>query len=147
MCNGQRYGFFNHRQHDVRMSLNQLRVVSPSHPLSGVTQRMLTEVSFSEPGTLRLIPCTKEWNVNFIRHKKRTSYVLDEKYITTVSSVDEYTVDMKHPKWKPITIKPEDYSNHTEVEVRSVHVYCMALDNRIDRIHFFLETYFRFSVK
>ena len=102
----------------MRLSFSQLRVVSPNHPLFGVTQRMLREVSFSEPGTLRLIPCTEEWNINFIRHKKRTPYVLEGKYLTTVSCVGEYTVGMKHPKWRPITIKLQDCTKHTEVEVR-----------------------------
>ena len=53
-----------------------------------------------------------------MRHKKRTAYVIDDKYMVTVTAIQEYfTHWQKLPKGKTITVNFEDLPEHCEVEV------------------------------
>lgn len=107
------------RQHDVRLSLSQMEIVPPTDPLYPLVQRLFETITFTDPTvpTVTLVPCTEEWAVSFIRRKKRTMYILDGKYMVTVSSIQEY-----RPKWENldkgdvVSVEPY-YGKHTEVEV------------------------------
>ena len=108
------------RQHDIRLSLNHLQIVLDTDPHYRPVKRLLKTVTYSDPGTLTFVASAQDWTVNYIRHKVRKGYVVDDKYIVTVSNVREYRVDWE--KLDPdslLTVKPEDYETHSEVEVRS----------------------------
>ena len=90
-------------------------------------------LAFSEPGTLSLIPCADEWTIEFIRHKKRTAYVLEDKYMVTVTAIREYRTEWeKLEKGEMVTVKFEDNPElleHFEVEVRMTFDIWVATDH------------------
>ena len=114
-----------HRQHDTRLSLSYSEKIVPgAGPLFEIVQRLLENITIQSPQTLQLKPCTEQWNVHFIRHKKRRTYVTDGKYMVadgkymvTNTIVGEYIVRKNIPKHRIITVRPEDYKTHVEVEV------------------------------
>jgi len=73
-----------------------------------------------KPGTLKFIPRADEWNVNFIRYKRRETFFLDEKYMVTVTTVKEHCVDWREMRsGESVDVAPENYEKpHMEVEVR-----------------------------
>jgi hypothetical protein len=78
-----------HRDHDIRMTLNFYEIVSPE--LYRVVQQLLREVSYDvDKQTLTLPPRSRELSVNFIRHKKREAYCIDDKLLLTITSIEEY---------------------------------------------------------
>ena len=91
-------------------------------PTYGVVPQLMKTLTFSEPGTLTLVPCTGDWTVEFIRHKKRTAHVIADKYMVTVTAIQEYRTEWeKLQKWEIITVKFEDdpkIVEHFEVEVK-----------------------------
>lgn len=79
------------------------------------------------PETLKCVPHADEWVIKFIRHKRRETFFLDEKYMVTVTEVKEHSL-----KWMPrgasIVIGPEDYDKpHMEVEVITPHAVIILL--------------------
>lgn len=73
-----------------------------------------------KPGTLKFIPRADEWSVNFIRHKQREVFFLEEKYMVTVTTVMEHCVNWREMRsGVPINVAPEDYDKpRIEIEVR-----------------------------
>ncbi len=118
------------RQHDVRMSLNQFQVVKEGNPLFGVAQRMLKTLRFFEPGMLHFLARTHEWSVNYIRKKSRTSYIIDGKYITTISAVREHIVKSQSQQQGEYTVNLQECREHFEVEVRHIHLKMRFIANR-----------------
>ena len=107
-----------HRQHDIRISLNRLEIVPETHQLYGIANRLLQSLTLLKPGTLEFIPCTNDWNVEFIRHKKRTAYVIDDKYMVTITAIQEYRTDWeKLAKGQAVTVNFDHLAEHSEVEV------------------------------
>ena len=109
---------FIYRQHDIRICLSRLQIMPPTDK---IISELLKTLTFLEPGTLTLIPCTDDWTVEFIRYKKRTAYIIDDKYMVTVTAVQEYrTAWEKLPNLESVTVKFEDnpeLTEHFEVEV------------------------------
>lgn len=58
----------------------------------------------------------------FLRRKRKMAYNLDQKYMVTVSHIQEYRTDWeKLPKGKVITVRPENFTKpHIEVEFHNV---------------------------
>ena len=109
-----------YREHDVRISLNRLEIVPETHPLYGVAHRLFQSLRIAKPGTLEFIPCADDWNVEFIRHKKRTAYVIDDECMVTITAIQEYRTDWeKLPKGKAVTVNFNDFPEHIEVEVNT----------------------------
>ncbi|CAI8016455.1 hypothetical protein GBAR_LOCUS10095 [Geodia barretti] len=82
-----------HRDHDIRMTLNVYEIVQPevSPELYRVVHQLLREVSYDvDRETLTLPPRSRELSVNFIRHKKREAYCIDDKLLLTITSIEEY---------------------------------------------------------
>ena len=100
-------------------------------PSDGVVPQLVKTLAFSEPGTLTLVPCTNEWTIEFIRHKKRTAYVLEDKYMVTVTAIKEYRTDWENlERGEMVTVKFEDdpkLIEHFEVEVRQQNDVCSQL--------------------
>ena len=76
-------------------------------------------LSLSDPneGIISLLARTQDWNVNFIRHKKRESYRIDDKHIVTVTDIRECQLKDQQQD-ELVSINSDLYSkNHTELEV------------------------------
>ena len=103
------------------MTLNHYEVVKPEHPQYNTVNRLIRTLTLSSPDdcTITFVPKTEEWNVDFIRHKKRCTYVLDDKYMVTVSSIRECKVDWPRARSDEILdVTPDLYDEtHTEIEV------------------------------
>ena len=110
-----------YRKHDVRMTLNYYEVMDQASPEYKVVQQLLGTVSLSDPDkdTITLETRTEGWNVNFIRHKKREAYRVDDKHMVTVTAIRECQFK-KEPFDTYVPVTPDRYhGKHTEVEVRA----------------------------
>jgi hypothetical protein len=113
-----------HRNHDVRMALSYYEVMSKNYP---IVERLLQTVSLSESDneTITLQPKADEWCVNFIRHKKRETYRLDDKHLVTVNDIRECQLKSEHQRKEPVPIFPDYYTAHrTEIEVHNCSWEC-----------------------
>ena len=109
------------RKHDVRTILKHYEVVKPDHQLCHTVNSLIRTLTLSSPDdcTISLVPRTENWNVHFIRHKKRHTYVLEDKYMVTVSLIRECLLDWPRAKTDELLdVTPDLYNKtHTEVEV------------------------------
>ena len=111
------------RAHDVRMSLNLYEMVTPgmSSEYRLVEQFVRTVVYDPVTETITFQPRTDEWNVNYVRHKKREAYHVDKKLLISVTTIQEYNID-QHPS-TPLSLSPKSSDDlHVEIEVS-----CMLL--------------------
>ena len=103
------------------MTLNHYELVRPEHPQYSTVNHLIRTLTLSSPDndTISFVPKTEEWNVDFIRHKKRHTYVLDDKYMVTVSSIRECRIDWTRARSDEILdVTPDLYNEtHTEIEV------------------------------
>ena len=109
------------RRHDMRMALNYYEVVNEDYPEYETVQQLLRTISLSDPdrATITLVPSTEDWSVNFIRHKKRETYRLDENYLVTITAIREYQLK-KTPQHQRLDITPDCYNEeHNEMEVHT----------------------------
>lgn len=107
----------------MRLSLNLFVLVNEGSPLYRIAQNLLSTLTISEAGKLDFIAHTCNWSVNFIRNKKLTSYIYEGKYILTVSTVREHTVNScRAGRGDRYTVDLQDYTEHYEVEVMLVLV-------------------------
>ena len=58
--------------HADNMTSESAEILPEAHPLHDVARRLFQSLRILKPGTLEFIPCTDNWNVEFMRHKKRT---------------------------------------------------------------------------
>ena len=89
-------------------------------------------LSLSDPneGTISLLARTQDWNVNFIRHKKRESYRIDDKHIVTVTDIRECQLKDQQED-ELVSINSDLYSkNHTELEVNHAYLYSSPHTNQ-----------------
>ena len=109
------------RKHDIRMVLKHYEVVKPDHLLYRTVNNLIRTLTLSNPNdsTISFVPRTENWNVHFIRHKKRHTYVLEDKYMVTISLIRECVLDWPRAKSdEPLDVTPDLYKkSHTEVEV------------------------------
>ena len=104
------------RQHDMRISLSCFGTVPLADPQLSVVQEVLKTLTFSKSESFTVIPFTTNWTIHFIRYKKKRSYILDEKYLITVTSIKN-TKPNQILEGQQITIDLGDVPEHTEVEV------------------------------
>ena len=110
----QKYSF-PCRQHDVRIGLHHYEVVQDGDPYYGVVKEMISRITFLPRHMIRIQPKTSRWNVHFIRHKKKMTYIVDESFAVTIATVSEHSFDSE--KDEPVNFDLRD-KGHTEVEVR-----------------------------
>ena len=95
--------------------------MKPDHQLYGRVNNLIHTLTLSSPddSTISFVPRTENWNVHFIRHKKRHTYVLDGKYMVTISLIREYVLDWPRARNdEPLDVTPNLYNEtHTEIEV------------------------------
>ena len=103
------------------MTLNHYEVVKPDHPLYSTVNCFMKTLTLSNPdgSSISFVAKMKDWNVHFIRHKRRRAYVLGNKYMVTISHVQECV-----PKWtraindELFNVTPKLFNvSHTEIEV------------------------------
>ena len=103
------------------MTLNYYEVVKPEDQLYEEVRRLVDTVSLTDPvdGTISLVPKTEAWSVNFIRHKKRETYVMNNKHMVTINSIEECTLNWPNTEENKLeSVTPDHYENlHTEIEV------------------------------
>ena len=109
------------RKHDIRVTLNHYEMVKPDHRLYRTVNNLIRTLTLSSPDdcTIGLVPRTENWNVHFIRHKKRHTYVLEDKYMVTISLIRECVLNWPRGRNdEPLDVTPDLYNEtHTEVEV------------------------------
>ena len=116
------------RNHDMRMTLNCYEVMNQHSPEYELVKRLAETVSLSDPeeATITLVTNTDEWSVNFIRHKKRGAYRIDDKFIVTVTDIRECQFK-RQPLNTLVSVTPEFYcESHTETEVRTCTLSSMC---------------------
>ena len=103
------------------MTLNYCEVMTVGSPEYEVVEKLVRTVSLSDPEkrTISLETRTDDWNVNFIRHKTRKAYRIDDKYIVTVAAIRESRFN-KELSNTYVSVTPDLYhKTHTEVEVKN----------------------------
>eukprot|EP00731_Ephydatia_muelleri_P026081 Em0018g181a len=109
------------RMHDFRLELGLQETVWKNDTHFTIIQEMVRMVSAAVPGELTLVPCTNNWTVEFIRHKRRSSYILapDNMHMVTVSQITEHEVKCgacQAGDQLPISLNGSE-NNHWEVEL------------------------------
>jgi hypothetical protein len=115
-----------HRNHDIRMTLNYYEVMTAGSPEYEVVEKLVRTVSLSDPEkrTISLETRTDDWNVNFIRHKTREAYRIDDKYIVTVTCVRECQFNEQLSNTY-VSVTPDLYhKTHTEIEFHNLTWEC-----------------------
>ena len=102
------------------MTLNYCEVMTVGSPEYEVVERLVRTVSLSDPEkrTITLETRTDDWNVNFIRHKTREAYRIEDKYIATVTAIRECQFN-EQPSNTYVSVTPDLYYTHTEIEVKN----------------------------
>ena len=102
------------------MTLNYYEVMTVGSPEYEVVEKLVRTVSLSDPEkrTISLETRTDDWNVNFIRHKMREEYRINDKYMVTVTTIREYQFN-EEPFNTLVPVTPDRYyKTHTEIEVK-----------------------------
>ena len=116
----ERFSLHTFRNHDIRMTLNYYEVMNAGSPEYEVVEKLVRTVSLSDPEmrTITLETRTDDWNVNFIRHKTREAYRIDDKYMVTVTTIRECQIIEEHFNTL-VPVTPDRYfETHTEIEVK-----------------------------
>ena len=103
------------------MTLNFYEIVQPevSPELYRVVQQLLREVSYDvDREMLTLPPRSRELSVNFIRHKKREAYCIDDKLLLTITSIEEYKDPLSE-----LDLSGYHSDPHIEIEVTLLFIY------------------------
>ena len=109
----------SYRVHDVRITLNYYEVVDQNAPEYEVVKSLLETVSLSNPdeATISLVTRSESWNVNFIRHKKKEAFHVDDKHLVSVTNIRECQFGKESSEY--VSITPDRYNEeHIEVEVK-----------------------------
>ena len=107
-----------HRKHDFRLELGLQKTVHKGDPYFKIIQDMVKTVSSTVPEQLSLVPYTGEWSVNLIRHKKRTSFLLDDTYMATISCITELDTRPEGCQAGDVVTLNLSEKEHWEVEVK-----------------------------
>ena len=104
----------------MRITLNYYEMVDQNAPEYEVVKHLLETVSLSNPddATISLVTRSENWNVNFIRHKKKEAFHVDDKHLVSVTNIRECQFE-KESSEKYVSITPDRYNKeHIEVEVK-----------------------------
>ncbi|XP_065842102.1 uncharacterized protein [Oscarella lobularis] len=105
-------------QHDVRLSLNTRELVSLDEPL---IQQFTKSINIGANGrvSFKIIP---GFRVHFIRHKVKSSYVIENKLCVAISKVDEFNGERpQYARALPGTRMTAEFSSsHYEIELQNL---------------------------
>ncbi len=103
----------------MRLSLQEFRVVQEGSPLATIAKKLVDSVKVTSSTEIELLLHSEEWHVNLIRRKRKTPYIIDDKFLVIVSSVWEYSV--KGTESAPTkVVSTQECEEHREIEVRMV---------------------------
>ena len=108
------------RQHDVRIVLHHFQnvIMKEGEPLYAVVREAVSRIAFPSRHRVRFQPRTSRWNVNLIRHKQKTTYIMDGGgFAVTVATVSEHSFDAKNDEAVEFDMRMEAKKTHAEVEV------------------------------
>ena len=105
------------RQHDVRIGLHHYKCVEAGEPLYAVVREMVSRIAFLSRHRVRFQPKTSRWSVHFIRHKQKTTYVMDGGFAVTLATVAEHSFDARTDEAVEFDMRMEANETHAEVEV------------------------------
>ena len=112
------------RKHDVRIGLYNYEYVKEGEPLHAVVREMAGTLSFSSHYEVQIQPKMARWNIHVVRHKEKTSYVLDDTHSATVCRMSEYTFDVDKEEVVKLDLRKEKkYSVEVSVYATEVIVH------------------------
>ena len=113
------------RSFDYRIALSCFEALQRTNPVFADLQSFVDRIQVVCPGTVQ-IPFHKEKKVQFVRHKVKTTYILDDGFMVSIAHVK--SIDLEKFPDKEITLKPEEYEDdHWEVEVYKQCNYSCSL--------------------
>lgn len=99
-------------------------MVDENAPEYEVVKRLVESISLTNPdeATISILIRSEDWNVNFIRHKKKEAFRVDDRHLVTVTNVRECQLEKESSDERSIT--PGFYrEKHIEVEVKIIYMY------------------------
>ena len=91
--------FCTHRKYDVRIGLYNYEYVTEGEPLHAVVREMVGTLSFPARHLVQFKPKMARWNIHVLRCKRKTTFQLDDRFATTVTSMSEHTFDVEKVEW------------------------------------------------
>ena len=88
-------------------------------PLHAVVREMVGTLSFPARHLVQFKPKMARWNVHVLRCKRKTTFLLDDRFAATVNCMSEHTFDVEKGQVIELDLKMEQ---HTEVEVSIVRL-------------------------
>ena len=102
----------------MRIGLYNYEYVTEGEPLHAVVREMVGTLSFPARHLIHLQPKTARWNIHVVRYKKKTTYVLDDRFAATVCSMSEHRCDVEKGRVFELDLRTEQ---HTQVEVSIIY--------------------------
>ena len=114
----------------MRIGLHHYKCVEEGEPIFGIVREMVGRMAFPSRHRVRFQPRSSRWSVHLIRHKQKTTYIMDGRgFAVTVATVSEHSFDGKEDEAVEFDMRMEANRTHAEVEVSkqllkySVHKY------------------------
>ena len=86
-------------------------------PLYEVVREMVGRIAFPSRHRVRVQPKTSRWSVHLIRHKQKTTYIMDGEFAVTVATLSEHSFDAAKDEVVEFDMRMEAKETHAEVEV------------------------------
>jgi hypothetical protein len=110
-----------HRKHDVRIGLHHYKCVEEGEPIFGIVREMVGRMAFPSRHRVRFQPRSSRWSVHLIRHKQKTTYIMDGGgFAVTVATVSEHSFDAKNDEAVEFDMRMEAKETHAEVELHNL---------------------------
>ena len=119
--------FCTHRQYDIRIGLYNYEYVTEGEPLHAVVREMVGTLSFPARHLVQFKPKMARWNIHVLRCKRKTTFLLDDRFTATVNCMSEHTFDVEKGQVIELDLKMEQ---HTQVEVSMVGLRLSARHNQ-----------------
>jgi hypothetical protein len=109
------------RQYDIRIGLYNYEYVTEGEPLHAVVREMVGTLSFPARHLVQFKPKMARWNIHVLRCKRKTTFLLDDRFAATVNCMSEHTFDVEKGQVIELDLKMEQ---HTEVELHNLAWEC-----------------------
>ena len=114
----------------MRIGLHHYKCVEEGEALFSIVREMVGRIAFPSRHRVRFQPRASQWSVHLIRHKRKTTYIMDGGgFAVTVATVSEHSFDAKKDEAVEFDMRMEAKETHTEVEVskellKSIYIQC-----------------------
>ena len=100
------------------IGLHHYKCVEEGDPIFGIVREMVGRMAFPSRHRVRFQPRSSRWSVQLIRHKQKTTYIMDGGgFAVTVATVSEHSFDAKNDEAVEFDMRMEAKETHAEVEV------------------------------